>query len=260
MLLVAAAACGPKFSISPEGPFEPGDAATADGTTADADVPPVSDGLLLWLRADVGVTESNGAISNWADQSGNHLDARQLDPNLQPSWSAAGLSGRPAVMFASEDVLALPNGFADFSRGISLFVVASIADVDPCFGLVHLSNGPEIDDIELGRYDGRGAYEVLEAVLSGADYPLGRPHLISVVHDPDRTASMRFNGGATASSTMDLPRLTTRRSNIVGRSLYADCGTARGAMAEMMIYRRALDDAERIRVEDQLQRRWSCCH
>jgi len=231
----------------------------ADGAGDETGQPPVADGLLLWLRADVGVTESNGAVSNWADQSGNHLDARQPDETQQPTWAAVGLSGRPAVMFNADDVLSLPSGFADFSRGISLFAVTSIADVEPCVGLVHLSNGPEIDDIELGRYEGRGAYEVLEGVLSGADFPLGRPQLISVVHDGERNASMRFNGGGPASTMFDLPRMVTRRSNLVGRSQYANCGSVHGGLAEMLIYRRALDDAERARVEAQLQNRWACC-
>jgi hypothetical protein len=70
---------------------------------------------------------------------------------------------------------------------------------------------------------------------------------------------MRFNGGGTTTAMFDLPRLVTRRSNLVGRSQYADCGSARGGMAEMLIYRRALDDTERDRVEAQLQSRWACC-
>ena len=137
--------------------------------------------------------------------------------------------------------------------------IISLADVVPCIGLLHLSNGPEIDDIQLGRYDGRGSYEVQEGVLSGADFPLGRPQLISVVHDLDRNASMRLDGAGTTSTTFDLPRMVTRRNNIIGRTLYADCGSVHGGMGEVLIYRRALDDAERSRVESQLQSRWACC-
>ncbi|HMJ54395.1 MAG TPA: hypothetical protein VK540_20075 [Polyangiaceae bacterium] len=255
VLLIAAAACGPEFTV--RGGSDSG--ATADGSSEEAGVPPVAEGLVLWLRADVGVTEASGAISNWADQSGNHLDARQFNTDLQPTWAAAGLSGRPTVMFRADDVLSLPSGFADFSRGISLFAVTSLTDVEPCMGLVHLSNGPEIDDIELGRYNERGTYEVLEGVLSGADFPLGRAQLISVVHEPDRTAAMRFNGSETTTAQLDLPRMVTRRSNLVGRSQYANCGSVHGSLAEMLIYRRALDDAERGQVESQLQSRWGCC-
>ena len=46
---------------------------------------------------------------------------------------------------------------------------------------------------------------------------------------------------------------------MVGRSLYADCGSVHGGIAELLIYRRALNDLERVRVETQLQNRWNCC-
>jgi hypothetical protein len=173
------------------------------------------------------VIHSNAAVSSWPTSRAT-ISTRQPGTDLQPTFAAAGLSGRPAVIFNADDVLLLPSGFADFSRGISLFAVAALApDVDPCVGLVHLSNGTEIDDIELGRDQARGAYEVQEGVLSGPDFPLGRAQLISVVHDPDRSASIRFNAGAPVVAMFDLPS-GHPRSNLLAA---ANMRTAHGRMA-----------------------------
>lgn len=65
-------------------------------------LPQVSSGTLeLWLRADAGVvTNSNGQVSRWRDQSGNTNDALQTVANLQPELvSASGLGGAAAVRF-----------------------------------------------------------------------------------------------------------------------------------------------------------------
>jgi hypothetical protein len=281
VLLSLAAACGQPFSAkapdldgssggshadsAPENDTTPArdsgtvSDAAGDGAMLPAEMPPVGDGLLLWLRADVGVTETNGDVSNWADQSGNHLDARQPDPLQQPTWLEAGFLEQPAVIFNAENFLSLPGGFADFSRGISIFTVATLTDPASCVDFVHLSNGPEIDDIALGRHDGKAHIEVFNGDLFGQDFSLGHPHLVSVVQGTDGFVDLRLDGGSSATATLDLPSTGTRLSNVIGRSLYAGCGSVHGPIAEVLVYRRALDDGERTRVETSLQERWGCC-
>lgn len=280
-LLMLAAACGgqpfsaggadPDASTSPDTAPRPSEAsadraeaAMGDGRSADGPNAPggpaVTDGLLLWLRADVGVTESNDGVSNWADGSGNHLDARQPDPTEQPVWLQAGVSSRPAVVFNAENFLSLPGGFADFSSGISMFAITTITDATvTCIDLVHFSNGPEIADISLGLHDGRLHYEVLDGDLHGDDFPIGRPHLISVVHSPGRAVSLRIDSAAPTTSVFELPATATRLSNVIGRSLYVGCGSLHGGIAEVLVYRRALSDFQRSQVETYLQDRWGCC-
>jgi hypothetical protein len=240
------------------------EAATRDGPSAEGPNGPVgvavTNGLLLWLRADVGVTESSDGVSNWADGSGNHLDARQPDPTQEPLWLQSGVSSRPAVVFNAENFLSLPGGFADFSNGISMFVITAVTDAAvTCIDLVHLSNGPEVDDIALGLHDGRVHYEVLSGDLHGDLFPIGRAHLISVVHSPGRAVSLRIDAAAPTTSIFEMPASVTRLSNVIGRSLYADCGSLHGGLAEVLVYRRALNDFERSQVETYLQDRWGCC-
>jgi hypothetical protein len=236
------------------------DRALSDETSLDADLPPpVAAGLLLWLRADAGVDASTGAVSSWADQSGHHVDARQTDPTMQPKWSSTALSERPAVVFDTDDFMSLPAGFADFTAGISMFAVVFTQTTTPCVDIVDFSNGPEIDDITLGRHDGKVHYEVSSNSLHGDDFPLGTPVLASLVHAPDSAVALRLNGAPFTTANFDVPASVTRLSNVVGRSLYADCGTLNGGIAEVLVYGRALANDERARVEDYLRARWSCC-
>jgi hypothetical protein len=65
-------------------------------------LPSVTSGTLqLWLKADAGIiTNGNGLVSQWQDQSGKTNHALQTNVNLQPSFTLApGLGGRPVVRF-----------------------------------------------------------------------------------------------------------------------------------------------------------------
>ena len=69
---------------------------------SDADLPAVTATLEAHYRADLGVTESGGAVSAWADQSGNgrHLAAGVGD---EPTLVASGIGGKPTITFDGSD-------------------------------------------------------------------------------------------------------------------------------------------------------------
>jgi alpha-tubulin suppressor-like RCC1 family protein/Ca2+-binding RTX toxin-like protein len=75
--------------------------------------PPVSaiDGLLLWLRADAGVTkDSNGHVSSWLDQSGHGHDVSQTATGSQPLWVSTATNRQPAIRF---------DGSNDYFTGVT---------------------------------------------------------------------------------------------------------------------------------------------
>ena len=269
MVVLAASACSEPFEAGSSAPAdaETDPIETADrlmvadglGPLGDGEAAPVTRDLLLWLRADVGVIRSDLGVMVWADQSGHHLDARQTDATKQPRWTSTGLPPRPVVVFDDDDFLSLPAGFADFSLGVSMFAVAVTDTTAQCVDIVHLSNGVEIDDIAFGRHDGQLHYEVLDGSASGDPFPLGALTLASVVHSPNSSIALRLNGAPFVNSTFGLPSVVTRLSNVVGRSLYADCASLHGGISEVLVYGRALDTDERARVESVLQARWTCC-
>ncbi|NQT54538.1 PEP-CTERM sorting domain-containing protein [bacterium] len=58
-----------------------------------------SNSMLLWLKADAGITTVGGSVSAWADQSTHGNDAAQATAANQPSHSPTGLNGQAAVLF-----------------------------------------------------------------------------------------------------------------------------------------------------------------
>jgi hypothetical protein len=82
-----------------DGASSEGGAPATDAGAPDGSVLGTLTGLALWLDAAKGVTQSGGAVSAWADQTGHHNDAAQATAALQPTYSAAAVHGLPAVHF-----------------------------------------------------------------------------------------------------------------------------------------------------------------
>ena len=65
----------------------------------------VGDGLAAWWRADMGVTEEEGGVAAWLDQSGNGRHASQQFAFNRPTVSApvapSALNGLPTLRFSS---------------------------------------------------------------------------------------------------------------------------------------------------------------
>lgn len=88
-------------------------------------------GCSLWLRADLGITQSSGSVSSWADQSGNGRDATQAVANNQPTFTASGINSLPTVSFTPVvfvEFLSLSAGALSSLTAGELFVVAKNTD------------------------------------------------------------------------------------------------------------------------------------
>ena len=70
-------------------------------TPPEASLPPA--GPKLWLKADAGITETLGAVSQWTDQSGNDTNAAQNDTTRRPMLVSSVANGRPVVRFDGID-------------------------------------------------------------------------------------------------------------------------------------------------------------
>ncbi len=101
----------------------------------------IGSSLKLWLDADdqSTVTQNAGAVSQWADKSGNGGDFTQATAILQPTYSAAAIGGKSAITFdGSDDSLqAVPSAWA-YSYPLNAFAVfrarAFTADYNGLFG------------------------------------------------------------------------------------------------------------------------------
>jgi hypothetical protein len=86
-------------------------------------------GCALWLRADAGVVTSGGKVTTWQDQSDNNRNASQGIVDYQPTKVDSGLNGHPVIRFdGSNDGLSLGNIGSAFPIAATLFVVSTIRD------------------------------------------------------------------------------------------------------------------------------------
>ena len=96
---------------------------------------PTSNGLLLWLAADVGVTkEADGTVTSWASQGTPKLVFTQPEAKRRPTWLAKGARGKPVLRFAADQQW-LGLTALDAKAGTKLVgaytVVAVFADAAP---------------------------------------------------------------------------------------------------------------------------------
>jgi hypothetical protein len=218
------------------------------------------EGLMLWLQADRDVMQVNGGVSLWRDQSGNHKDAVQSVSDARPSLAAAGIGNRPSVQFDGvDDFLKVPTGFADFTQGLSVFATVQIQPVSFCDAIVELSNGSEMDDINLGQAQNQIHYEVFDRYFDGDLVPTGASELIEVVHHPNLMFEMRLNGTLAGEGSSDLPANVPRQQNFLGKSLYAECGPFSGQLSELILYGREVYETELLKIEDHMRAHSACC-
>ena len=89
--------------------------------------PATEAGVILDLWAEAGVTQAGTGVSSWVDRKGSRNYAQSTDAN-RPTYEAAGLGGRPSILFvrANTDSLMLASGLTSTTKNYSL-----IAVVDP---------------------------------------------------------------------------------------------------------------------------------
>ncbi|HEY5481796.1 MAG TPA: hypothetical protein VIL39_09975, partial [Verrucomicrobiae bacterium] len=79
-------------------------------TGLQAQTPPVTAGLQLWLNADVGVTTNASAqVTAWADQSGLGNNATQPTVTSSPIYAPNSLNGHATLRVTGTQYMEVPN-------------------------------------------------------------------------------------------------------------------------------------------------------
>jgi hypothetical protein len=82
----------------------------------------VTNSLQLWLKADAGITtNTSGAVTAWADQSGKANNAAQPDEAAAPKLVTGALNGKPVVRFDGDD------DYLDVATSLGLEIVGDIS-------------------------------------------------------------------------------------------------------------------------------------
>jgi hypothetical protein len=218
-------------------------------------------GLVLWLRADAGVTATNGRVSRWADQSPSHDDATQTGASLQPTLVADGIAGHPALRFdGMDDFLQITNAFDVETGGVTIFAVTVAADSQACSSIFETSNGREIDDISFGTNVGTLNFESVTTANEDVTFPAQTPLVLGAILDGTGAGQILKNGVSEATfSGFTAPPMLERLQTFVGKSLYTGCTTFSGKVGEVIVYERALTLKEVLDVEAALATEFGCC-
>jgi alpha-tubulin suppressor-like RCC1 family protein len=211
-----------------------------------ADIP--TTGLKLWLNAQAGATvATNGLVSVWADQSAARNTAGEQSGYLLPTYVGNAIAAKPAIKFPSATAR-LGGGILVPGAECSIFVVASPTGT---------GDGPIISrqsSYSLGTGTG-GNFATLygngtawnDPQPHAAQLPAGQFNILESVNNG--TDSAYLNGLLVESRVSPMGAATA--GYILG-------GNWIGDVAEIVVYDRALSNAERVTVESYLNRRYGC--
>jgi hypothetical protein len=195
-------------------------------------------GLKLWVRADAGVQEGEGRVSQWADVSGTGSNGAMTQSTwlAQPTWVTDAGTGRPALRFdGADDVLMFPT---------------RLTTIRTVFWVVHESSTAPADyrtllgDVSTYHF------------LGGASRQIWGGYTSSLITGGET----RLNGAVINGSTTNRPTTPSILSVTTTGAVTADGFTRDrsynrtwfGDLAELIVYDRVVSAAERQQIEQYL--------
>jgi hypothetical protein len=234
--------------------------ATPTGTFADVklDSAPVpTSGLQLWLRADYGVTATEGKVTSWAVE-GSSLKAEAKDPAESPSIVAKAINGKPALRFDGDhNMLEVPMSI-DAEAAPELTVISvwssATADKNPLRKLYGADDG---------GYDRAAGIDDRASDASNYTVFAGSGGVVGIFTFAPNTANLTIENyankklntwvnGAAAKSNIDAEYDHMPDHLYIGGTGHSYTESWKGDLAEMLIYKRTLTDDERKKIEDYL--------
>ncbi len=225
----------------------------------------VTDGLQLWLKADAGVTAAAGKVSAWADQSGKGNNASQPATDMSPELVNDAGNGKPALRFdGADDFLEVADSDSVSIAGdITTFYVVKFEDFATYRAVWAKTqvNQPAPNDWyalpgsgipRAYRGDGTGLNEYADG---GKAMP-ARSFVIAGYGVAGTTLTHYYGAAPTGSGD-----ILTNIPGDAGTSLFIGTRDDRvtlmkGDIAEILIYNRALTDAERVTVVSYLGKKY----
>ena len=215
-------------------------------------------GLAAWYRADQGVVLNGATVGEWKDQSPHGRHAVQMKPAQQPSIHPNACNGKPAVVFDGTSKNLLANVPINGLGGVTLILVTACDQDDDLM--------PRCCPLLWGETDGWGITHLTPrkstvVFMFGTGQPSivlhNRPaavtgFVLTTARKDGATESLFVNGNQVWSEGGRRPSLQGASPAV---ALGGDFNGSffNGRIAEVMIYERALQDAERQRAEQYLK-------
>lgn len=236
------------------------------GVAASDKVPgalPAPENLLLWLRADAGLSLTNGTnVVSWRDQSPNGFVFTSPTEATRPVWVARSTSGVPAVRFAAASTPRLQGDLGRTLTNATIFTLARWVDASSGARYVYAFGTRDYSGLmmTLARRDGDGAYHydgAAERVAAGTIPGTGFRVFSQVFGEdgPDRhRLSVDLQKVLDTRTTVGRAYSAVATNVVLGNYVTGSYGFV-GELVEWLVYDRVLSAEERFEVEEYLRLR-----
>jgi len=226
--------------------------------------PPVTDGLKFWVDAsDASTVTTNaaGLVEQWNDLSGAGNHVAQTDSTKRPVFNPAGLDGKPSLSFNSTNVLFKSGSLLCYSNHTAFLVAKATSHTENDMlgsggtgaGDILIMHYRQVNFVFRGHYWGVSGVATKDSAINTAvSVPLVYAQRMS------GTALELFRNG-TRDAVQPFSSFSPNKKGIVlgYRSTGGSSGKCfAGELSEVLIYERALSDAERAQVEEYLVEKW----
>ena len=228
---------------------------------------PITNGLVLYLRADSLSLANNAAVAAWNDESGLNNHAAQATTGNQPIFVQAAQNGKPAVRFnGSTQYLTVPHAANLNLTSLTAFVVYKVSngsammvkrnsDASANYGLL-TGNAGNIQTLRFSAIS-NGTSRDYNSTLGAAGYQFA-----CVTVDGD-ASTVNFTRSGVASGGNPQTLLTPLAANTAPLYLGGQATSSgfnspmNGDILEVILYNRVLPTNERQNVEAYLASKYA---
>jgi hypothetical protein len=233
---------------------------------------------VLWLKANAGSssTTDGTAISSWDDQSGNSIHVGQSNALQRPVYRTNVLNGQPAIEFDNNtsaghnDYLMAPdNSVLDNTNGYTFFTVTKMKNLNGnARSIVAKRNNVDSDEAFMFfYYTSNHIYLDIDGTVnrlntSPTAYSTNTGYLFNAVYDGTLSSANRskiYEGEILRKTATEASAVVNDKPSplLIGTTHTADNRPFGGYIAEVIIYRTALNEASRIVVSNYLSAKYN---
>lgn len=239
---------------------------TADGSAPVLWTPEVLTNVVVWLKADSGITHTANVITDWADQSGNSNDAL-AGGSGSPTLIENATNGLNAVEFdgSANEMSIATNSTLDLnSSSGSIFIVCN-SDTTPStstsnravnkgmsYGLGIGSDATNTDQV-FATVNG-GTQDSDPDAITNSVY-----QIIGVVYDTSAVGDATRYGFWVDGENVGVPLLSMGANNFDGLKIgsYGASGFFDGKICEVLVFNEEISISDRQLVEGYLAHKWA---
>lgn len=214
--------------------------------------------LVLWLDASQLRLNDRAQVASWGDASGKGHTATQSSAANRPAYRTNVLNGKPAVRFDGSDYLRIAGSVVTGAQARTVFFVAR-PNAAGNIGIIDLGNGATtragfLITPEFGVRINGGS----RLWLTAASTSVATIGVVQLSGSTTRELTAWANGTQLAAGSTIAAAVKTAGSGTVGAWTAAPLSatTFEGDIAEIIVYKRALLDAERRSVEQYLANKY----